>query len=163
MADIATPSGGPFEELSGVLATVDHNPSASTLRRFGFTILFGLGLIGGLLWYRGGSEPSWWQWSGSSLQVAAAVLWIIGPIILMICLTAPAAGRLIYIGWMTGGVAMGTVMTPVGMTVLFVVLLPVFSLIRLKDPLRRRLGAVGSYWEDPTPHEASLERMRRMF
>ena len=146
-----------------MLATVDHNPSASTLRRFGFTILFGLGLIGGLLWYRGGSELSWWQWSGSPLQVVAAVFWIVGPTVLIVCLTAPAAGRLIYIGWMTGGVVVGTIMTPVGMTLLFVFLLPVFSLIRFKDPLRRKLGTAASYWEDPAPHEASLERMRRMF
>ena len=146
-----------------MLATVDHSPSASTLRRFGFTILIGLGLIGGLLWFRGGSEASWWQWSGSSLQVAAAILWIIGPIVLMVCLTAPPAGRLIYIGWMTGAVAIGTIMTPVGMTLLFVVLLPVFSLIRLKDPLRRKLGGTDSYWEESAPYEATLERMRRMF
>ncbi len=146
-----------------MIGTVDHNPSASTLRRFGLTILIGLGVIGGLLWYKGGGDPSWWQWSGSPVQSLAIAFWIIGPTVLIVCLAAPGAGRLINIGWMTGAMAIGTVIIPVGMTLLFVTLLPVFSLIRLKDPLRRKLGTADSYWEESAPYEATLERMRRMF
>jgi len=64
---------------------------------------------------------------------------------------------------MTGAMYLGMAMTTVLLSVLFVILLPFFSLIRLADPLRLKPKSSGSYWEDPTPHDATLERTRRPF
>jgi hypothetical protein len=58
---------------------------------------------------------------------------------------------------------LGMVMTTLLLSVLFFVLLPIFSLIRLKDPLRLKLRSAGTYWERPDPHEPTINRMRRPF
>ncbi len=141
---------------------VNRNPPPAELRKFGLTILLGLGVIGGLLWWLGGrGQTAGDGWSGR--QVAAVVLWGAGPCVCLLCLVAPTVGRRVYVGWMSVAVVMGMVMTPVLFTVLFLVLLPVFSLIRLKDPLRLKRRNCSTFWEDSVPHEASIERMKRPF
>ena len=60
------------------------------------------------------------------------------------------------------GIAVSTVL----LTVLYFVLLPVFSVIvRFGDPLRKKLsrGGAESYWEDHKPYEVTLDRMERLF
>jgi hypothetical protein len=58
---------------------------------------------------------------------------------------------------------LGTAMSIVMLTLMFFLVLPVFALIRLKDPLRMKLHREASYWEEPKPQEASIERMMRPF
>ena len=53
-------------------------------------------------------------------------------------------------------------MTSVLMTVLFFVLLLPFTLIKLKDPLRLKLGGA-TYWEPHKNPPATLERFQRPF
>jgi hypothetical protein len=48
------------------------------------------------------------------------------------------------------------------MTVFYFTILVPFTLIRLKDPLRVRLGG-DSYWEPYRNEEPTLERFRRPF
>ena len=129
---------------------VKKNPSSSELRVFGLAMLAGFGLIGGLLAWRLG------------VNAAAIVCWVLGAALFLCGLWKPV-GRPVYYVWMTGAMYLGTAVTTILLTVLFVVFLPIFSLIRLKDPLRRKLKSTGSYWEDHTPHEATLERMMRPF
>ena len=69
----------------------------------------------------------------------------------------------IYRGWMKFAVFLGAVMTTILCTILFVVLLPPFALIRLKDPLRMRLEDTDSYWEDYHPPEPTVERFLHPF
>jgi hypothetical protein len=95
--------------------------------------------------------------------VIASALFALAVLIVLACFVSYAIGRLLYIVWMTGAMYLGLVVTTVLLSVLFVILLPLFSLIRLSDPLRLRMKSSGSYWEDPTPHEATLERTRRQF
>jgi len=65
---------------------------------------------------------------------------------------------------MTVSTFIGTIMTTIMLTILFIVLLPLFSLIvRLGDPLRKKITSGPTYWEDYKPHEASIERMKRPF
>ena len=60
-------------------------------------------------------------------------------------------------------VPVGTVMSTVLLTAVFVVVLPLFSIVvRLGDPLRKKLGGA-TYWEDYKPYEHTLDRMRRLF
>ena len=93
----------------------------------------------------------------------AVGLGLAGVVIAAVSLASHAAGLRVYMGWMTMAQAMGSVMNVVLLTLLFIFFLPVFSLIRLKDPLRFRRNATGSYWEPARPHEATLERMARPF
>jgi hypothetical protein len=69
----------------------------------------------------------------------------------------------LYVTWMRASTPIGLAMSTVLLSVLFLFMLPLFSLVvRLGDPLRKKLGET-TYWEDYKPHEATLERMRRLF
>jgi hypothetical protein len=145
------------------------NPSRSDVRTFGLVMLLGFGVIGTVLWYKG-VKPlgGWWPdtgwgWNGSVPQIIAIALLAFAVWIALECFVSYVIGRLLYIVWMTGAMYLGMAATTILLSVLFVILLPFFSLIRLADPLRLRMKSSGSYWEDPTPHEATLERTRRQF
>lgn len=150
-----------------MMPPVNKNPSRGELRTFGYVMLFGFWLIGALLFF-----GPWLKtrdvlalgWTASSLQITAVALQGLGVILCVLGLTAPSLAKPVYVVWMTAAMAMGLVMTTILLTVLFVVLLPVFSLVvRLGDPMRKRLNGTDTYWEDFQPHEATLERMRRLF
>ena len=65
---------------------------------------------------------------------------------------------------MTLAGAIGTVVTFVLLSVLYFVFLPIFSLIRFKDPLRLKMPPKAtSYWEEHKHHESTLERTARPF
>jgi hypothetical protein len=142
--------------------SVNRKPARSELCKFGLTVLIGLGIIGGLLWWRLGPADVG-QLGLTGGRIAAIVLWIVGVLVGLVSLAAPRLGRYVYVGWMTGAAAIGLVVTPILFTILFIVVLPVFSLIRLGDPLRLRKSKRKTYWEDPKPHQPTLERMMRPF
>lgn len=151
------------------MLVVNKNPSRSDIRTFGLVMLLGFGVIGAALWYLGLlPEHGWWPetgwgWNGSARHVLAGVLWVLGALFTIVCQLSQPGGRRLYVVWMTGAMTLGIGVTTVLLSVLFVILLPLFSLIRLADPLRLRMKSSGSYWEEPTPHEATLERTRRQF
>jgi hypothetical protein len=148
---------------------VNQNPTIQELRRFGWVTLGGFAVLGVLFWYlavkpEGAWWPAAWGWEGAGKQVAALVLWGLGLAMLLVCLSSPAAARRVYVGWMTGAMYLGTVVSAIMLSILFVVLLPVFSLIRFADPLRLKFKPPGeSYWEDHRHHESTLERTIRPF
>ena len=137
--------------------------SASEVRNFGLITLGGFAVLGAILWYQGRSPESVLGWAGGWQQQAAVGFWIVGLAFAGICVASHKVGLKLYTGWMTAAMYMGAVMTTVILSVLFIVLLPIFSLIRLKDPLRYKLGGTDSYWEDHEPHPATLERTARPF
>jgi hypothetical protein len=142
---------------------VNRNPSVREVRNFGLVMLCGFAVLAGLFWWFGKTEGGGWGWSGSGLHWGSVVLAASGLAILLITLVSAAAGRVVYVVWMTAATYVGAVMTFVMLSVLFVVLLPVFSLIRFKDPLRMKLSKDGSYWEEHQHHESTLERTIRPF
>jgi hypothetical protein len=148
---------------------VNRNPSRSDVRTFGLVMLLGFGVIAAVLWYQSIKPPDgWWPsagwgWNGAVTQVIAIVLLALAVLIALECFVSYVIGRLLYVVWMTGAMYLGIGVTTVLLSVLFIILLPLFSLIRLADPLRLRMNPTGSYWEEPTPHEATLERTRRQF
>lgn len=102
-----------------------------------------------------------------SLSTAALVLAggfsLAGVVAGLLALYSPRLGRKLYIAWMTMTLPVGLLMSTLLLTILYFLLLPVFSLIvRRKDPLRKKLGGP-TYWEDYKPHEPTIERMRRPF
>jgi hypothetical protein len=150
------------------LIAIRTDLSAREIRNFGFVTLGGFIFIGFMLWYlsvrpAGGWIPQAWGYQGHARQVIALAMGCTGLVFALVCMSSHPAGLRLYVAWMTMGGAIGAVMSVVLLTLLFIVFLPVFSLIRLKDPLRMKRGAAGSYWEPHRPHEATLERMARPF
>jgi len=142
---------------------VNRNPSTRELRKFGGAMLLGFGVIGTALWYFA-PHPNTFVWTGAGRQALGAGLWGLGLLLLAVSFGPRGAARAVYVGWMSAAVALGAVMTVVMLSLLFVLLLPVFSLIRFSDPLRLRLKPAGeSYWEDHKHHESTLERTARPF
>jgi len=150
----------------GDMFTVNKNPTPKDLRKFGWAMLFGFGLLGAVLWvlHARKAELGLIAWDGRVAQIASIVMWAAGLFCWVISLAAPAVAKPVYVGWMSVTVPVGLVMSTVMLTILFIVILPIFSLIvRMGDPLRKRLTPGGTYWEDYKPHEPSVERMRRPF
>jgi len=142
---------------------VNRNPSSAELHKFGWAMLLGFGVIGAVLWYFG-PEPNGWVWTGVTAQKVSLAAWILGPALLLVSFGPQPLARPVYVVWMTAATYIGMVVTFILLSVLFAVLLPVFSLIRLKDPLRLKLAKPGeSYWEDHADHESTLERTARPF
>jgi hypothetical protein len=146
---------------------VKKNPSAQDVRRFGWAMLLGFGVLGVIAWlvaWRVGSTAGLLSWSGERGQVSSIVLWGLGVALWGVSLLTPVLGRAVYVVWMSAASIVGVLMTTVLLTLLFLFFLPLFSLVvRYGDPLRKKLKAEGSYWEDYRPHESTLERMRRLF
>ena len=132
---------------------VNRNPSVADVRQFGRVILGGFAVLGALLY-----------WSGATSRWIPVAMGTAGAVVVAVTHVSQPAGRRVYVVWMTAALGLGTVMTFVLLSVLFVVLLPVFSLIRFGDPLRlrRRRGAI-TYWEDHKHHESTLGRTIRPF
>ncbi len=131
---------------------INKNPSVTDLRVFGITMLAGFGVIGGLLaWKWGLGNPSY-------------ALWSLGAFFFVVELALPTSlGKTVYIVWMSMAFAMGKVMIPLFLTILYFTLLIPFTLIRLKDPLRFKLKSTGTYWEPHKNHEPTIDRMMRPY
>ncbi len=142
-----------------------RNLSPGEVRNFGLITLGGFVVLGALLWLKGlgWSFADALSWQGSGSQKASVVLWAIGAAFAIICTASYALGLRLYIGWMTMAVYLGTVVSTVMLSLMFLILLPIFSLVRLKDPLRLKLKPSGTYWEEHRPDEPTLDRMSRMF
>jgi len=144
---------------------VNRNPSPADLRKFGWVMLIGLGVLGlvFLLAGRLSGRPAV-PLVGVSFTAFAAALWVIGAIVWIISRVTQSGTRIVYVGWMTVTRPIGISVAVVGMTLLFFLFLPFFSLIvRRSDPLRRRRSAADSYWEEVRPFEPTVERMARLF
>lgn len=93
---------------------------------------------------------------------AAGALWLLAFTFVVSALVAPALAARLHASWMKVAHAIGVAITFVIFTVLFAVLLPFFLFVRLKDPLRKKLGAA-SYWEHRKQDDDSLDRALRPY
>ena len=145
--------------------TVNKNPNYAELRKFGWAMLLGFGVIGAIIWVMawrkyGGHGPLGWSERGA--QVVALCLWASGIGLFALSWTSPASAKPIYVGWMRMTVPIGMVMSTILLTVVYIFVLPLFAIVvRWGDPLRKKLSGA-TYWEDYKPHEHSLDRMRRL-
>lgn len=118
---------------------LNRNPSRRDLVEFGLIILAAAGIFGALCHYRWGSPA------------LGTNLWIAGAVVLVLSLIPPV-GRLLYIAWMTLGLLIGLVTSPVVMFLVYcVVILPVGLVFKVtkRDTMKRALDpAAKSYWED---------------
>ena len=126
-------------------------------------MLIGFSIFGAVLWYKG-PEPDSFSWHNALPQKVAIALWSFGALLAITSVGPRSIAVPVYVAWMKMAMCMGTIMTFVTLSVMFLVLLPVFSLIRLSDPLRMKLKPTGeSYWEEYKEHEPTLERTARPF
>lgn len=147
-----------------MLAPVNRNPDRRTIRQFGWSMILGFGVLAMALWFLRVPPSLRWHWAGQSTQIVCAVLAGVGLMIGVMAFLWPTAGRWFYVAWMSATRLMGIAVFFIGLSIAFLIVLPVFSLIiRRMDPLRRRLHPDRTYWEDATPIEHTLERMRRPF
>lgn len=131
--------------------TVNRDPFAADLRKFGGAMVLGFGVIGGILF-----------WAGA--MAVAIGLWSLGVVLFLLTRVSLSASRPVYVVWMTAASLVGMVMSTILLTLLYFTLVPVFSLIvRRGDPLRKKLHDGASYWEDYRAHEPTLERCQRPF
>ena len=147
--------------------TVNKNPSREDLRKFGVAMILGFLVLGAIAfflpWIKSSGAESL-EWTGTKLQITSVSFAALGITLFLVSYALPAVAKPVYVVWMTVATRIGIVMTTFVLSVLFFVLLPVFSLmIRLGDPLGKKLKASGSYWEDHKEHEATLDRCYRPF
>jgi len=147
--------------------TVNTNPTDSDLRAFGRAMLLGFGILGVVLWAVNGyrMEPaSYVSWAGATPQITAVCFWGLGLLLFTISHASSTVAKPVYIVWMTVATNIGIVMSTIMLTVLFFVLVPFFAIIvKSGDPLRRKLHAGGTYWEDYKVHEPTIDRLKRPF
>jgi len=132
---------------------------------FGRAMLVGFGAIALLLWYVTArkSNVSYFVWIGIGGQFASVGFVLLGMGLFALSRVSQPLTKLVYVGWMSVTVPTGIVMSTVMLTLLFVLILPLFAVVvRFGDPLRKKLGGA-TYWEDYRAHEPTLERMRRPF
>jgi hypothetical protein len=122
-----------------IFKELNKNPTRRDLVEFGLIILAATGIIGALCHYR---------WDRPALGTN---LWIAGAVVFVLSLVPPV-GRLLYIAWMTFGLLVGLVTSPVIMFIVYcLVILPVGLVFKLtkRDTMKRGLDpAAQSYWED---------------
>jgi len=143
--------------------SVNKNPDRAELRKFGRTMLIGFGVLGAIFWYfssRGSDQPG--EGTGG-FPTTTLVLWGLGVALFVVGYGPMPIARVVYVGWMTAAMYIGMVVLPVSLTLLFLIVLPIFSLIRLADPMRRKLRREGSYWEEYKPYDPTVDRMLRPF
>lgn len=129
-------------------------------------MLFGFSLLAAIAWWLHARKHGlgWTAWTGGTGQIIAAVFAAAGVVLAIIGVAMPTAvSRPVYVAWMSATIPLGIIMSTIMLTLLFVFLLPVFSVIvRMGDPLRKKLGGA-TYWEDYKHYEPTLERMARPF
>jgi len=149
------------------LFAINPHPSDSELRKFGWAMLTGFGVLGLLAWlaaWRVSENASLIEWTGSGFQIAASVMGLLAVSLFALAVLSPAAAKPVYVAWMSATMPIGVVMSTILLTVLYFLLLPVFAwIVRRGDPMRKRLSPSGTYWEPYKPHEPTLERMQRPF
>ena len=122
-----------------MLMKINKNPSPKELRQFGWTLIIGFAVLGGLFFWRHKIH-------------GAYGLWGIGISLGIVSLLSQAIARVLYRIWMGWAFVMGTIVTRVILTGLFFgILTPVALLFRLfgRDILHlKRDATAGSYWSD---------------
>ena len=140
------------------------DPTKSELLRFGLIVFAGMTVVAVYLWITDGYAQARWFWAGTSRQIASVIVVAAGTLVLFSSIISLGVGKVIYKTWITGATALGTCLTFFVLTLMYFLVLPVFSLIRFRDPLRLKLlGNDETYWEDHRHHESTLERSQRLF
>lgn len=144
---------------------VNRNPTTTEIRKFGRAMLIGFGAIGVLLWVLGAwkSGATVLSWSGSWRSWLSVGLVGLGVALWVLCSFHEPIARRVYVTWMSVTVPIGIFMSTIVLSIMYFLLLPIFSLlVRRSDPLRKRRNQA-TYWEPYKSCEPTIERMQRLF
>ncbi len=137
-----------------MLFQTNWNPTPRQLRQFGVIMLVMFALFGALLgWLHAGSFTPFW------IGIA------IGSVFFVSAFAAPPVGLALYKAWMGFAVALGFVVSPIVMGIIyFLILTPIGLALRLagRDALQRRSRGQASYWK-PIHHHTSVRSYERQF
>jgi hypothetical protein len=133
-------------EHSMSLISINWNPDTKELRKFGWTVLIGLGLMGTFLYFAPFimEEPK---------PLAAKVCWSIGASVALFGISGTRAALPFYWIWMSFAFVMGNIVSRLVLIAFyFGVIIPIGLLMRItgRDKLKLRRQSVDSYWCDIT-------------
>ena len=124
------------------------DPDRSELRKFSLILGGAFLALGAFSWYRGSSPAPYLLTIGAAIALVGTVL--------------PGAIRWLFFVWMALGLVLGTIMTSVILTLVFVVaVIPIGLIMRLvgRDPMHRKLDPnAPTYW---LPKERTIEGKTR--
>lgn len=141
-----------------MLVQINWNPSRREMRQFGWVMLVGFALLGGLVtWVKWKENPGFMPlYMGSGLAV---LFWACALFL------EKSAGLWLYKAWMGVALVMGTVIGSVLITVLYYgVITPIGFFLRLTghDPMQHHKPAGESFWH-PLAEEVGTENYERQF
>jgi hypothetical protein len=117
------------------------NPQRKDLRQFSWVLGGALAALSALAWYKGSPAFPYLLGAGSTLALVGTL--------------APLALRHLYFVWMAIGLTLGTVMTAIILTIVFVVaIIPIGLVMKAlgRDPMHRRLDREATtYWIPKEP------------
>lgn len=120
-----------------------------SMRGFGLIMLAGFGVLGGLAIWSGRATGAEWRLAAGGVLIGA------GALVFLWSLLSPKTLPPVYRGWMRFGMAIGTVVSTVLLSLLYLfIVAPIGWLMRLTgtDPIERRLRrGPGSYWKAHPP------------
>jgi hypothetical protein len=129
-----------------VTPKINWKPSTTDLRKFGWTILIGFGVIGLILFFR-------------SHRDTAVTVWAISSAVAFLAILMPPMSKPFYLLWMGIAFLLGSVMSRIVLSVIFfVVLTPVALVFRLmgRDALKKKKDlSATSYWSEHPKTENS--------
>ena len=129
------------------------DPQRKDLRQFGWVFGAALAALSGLAWYK--DSPAF-----PYLLGAGALIALVGTVL-------PPALRYIYFIWMTIGIILGTIMTALILTVVFIVaIIPIGLVMKIigRDPMHRQLDREApTYWISREPPSADKSHYLRYF
>ena len=123
------------------LITVNWKPSPKTLRQFGAVMIIGMGVIGGVVFWRGHHAVAYGMWAFGLVSGAAG-------------LTGTKIATPFYCVWMGLAYALGAIVSWAMLAVLFyLVITPMGLLMRLfgRDKLALRKPKADTCWCDSPP------------
>ena len=123
--------------------SINWKPDAKELRKFGWAMLIGFGLIGLAL-------MAWpWDWPFPRAPRAAVVCWVFGAVAGLLGLTGTRAALPIYCVWMGVAFVMGNIVSRVVIAgIYFLVITPMGLAMRLtgRNKLQLKRRDVPTYW-----------------
>ena len=132
--------------------TANLKPSLKDLRKFGLTFLVILGLLAGLLFWRGSAATPWFL-ALALIFGAWGLFW-------------PGGLKPVYRAWMTFAIILGAVMARVLLTILYyLVVTPIGLIMRLfgKDILDTKMKDRDSYWHKRPDEPYDPVRTEKMY
>lgn len=139
---------------------INWRPDAGELRKFGWSMIVGFGLIGSFLYLKSAYSSHWQDWSVGLLPL---ILWITGGLTGLLGLSGSRAALPVYWAWMGIAFVMGNIISRLLLMLFYYgMITPMGFCMRLfgRDKLALRRGQAVSYWQDvsSTRDPSSYER-----